>query len=86
VRGTWDPGYFGYTLGKLEILALRELVGGDRRDFHDALLANGVPPPAIAARRLLPSPGQPATTNSAITTATPRATQNSGSIPDRPRR
>ena len=24
VRGTWDPGYFGYTLGKLEILALRD--------------------------------------------------------------
>jgi len=29
VRGTWDPGYFGYTLGKLEILALRDRVGGD---------------------------------------------------------
>jgi uncharacterized protein (DUF885 family) len=86
VRGTWDPGYFCYTLGKLEILALRELVGGDRRAFHDRLLANGVPPPAIAARRLLPAPGQRATTNSAITTATPSATQNSGSIPDLPRR
>jgi uncharacterized protein (DUF885 family) len=86
VRGTWDPGYFGYTLGKLEILALRELVGGDLRDFHDRLLAHGTPPPAIAARRLLPSPAQLARTNTAISTATPRATQNSGSIPDRPRR
>ena len=55
VRGTWDPGYFGYTLGKLEILALRDRVGGDLRSFHDALLANGAPPPAIVARRLLPA-------------------------------
>jgi uncharacterized protein (DUF885 family) len=54
VRGTWDPGYFGYTLGKLEILSLRERVGGDRRAFHDRLLAFGVPPPALAARRLVP--------------------------------
>jgi uncharacterized protein (DUF885 family) len=62
VRGTWDPGYFGYTLGKLEILNLRNQVGGDLRSFHDTLLANGTPPPAIAARRLLPaqpSPGAP---------------------------
>jgi uncharacterized protein (DUF885 family) len=55
VRGTWDPGYFGYTLGKLEILSLRDRVGGDLRGFHDRLLANGAPPPAIAARRLLPA-------------------------------
>ncbi|HEU4399092.1 MAG TPA: DUF885 family protein [Actinomycetota bacterium] len=54
VRGTWDPGYFGYTLGKLEILDLRERVGGDAAAFHDRLLALGTPPPAIAARRLLP--------------------------------
>jgi uncharacterized protein (DUF885 family) len=52
VRGTWDPGYFGYTLGKLEILGLRERVGGDPAAFHDRLLALGTPPPAIAARRL----------------------------------
>jgi hypothetical protein len=55
VRGTWDPGYFGYTLGKLEILELRERVGGDPAAFHDRLLALGTPPPAVAARRLLPS-------------------------------
>jgi hypothetical protein len=53
VRGAWDPGYFGYTLGKLEILALRDLAGGDLRAFHDRLLTNGTPPPAIAARHLL---------------------------------
>ena len=55
VRGTWDPGYFAYTLGKLEILALRDQVGGDLRGFHDCLLASGTPPPAIVARHLLPS-------------------------------
>jgi uncharacterized protein (DUF885 family) len=55
VRGTWDPGYFAYTLGKLEILELRDRVGGGLGSFHDTLLANGTPPPAIAARRLLPS-------------------------------
>jgi uncharacterized protein (DUF885 family) len=52
VRGTWDPGYFGYTLGKLEILELRERVGGDPAAFHDRLLGLGTPPPAVAARRL----------------------------------
>ena len=55
VRGTGDPGYFAYTLGKLEILALRDQVGGDLRGFHDCLLASGTPPPAIVARHLLPS-------------------------------
>jgi uncharacterized protein (DUF885 family) len=55
VRGTWDPGYFSYTLGKLEILALRDRVGSDLRGFHDRLLAGGTPPPAIVARRLLPA-------------------------------
>jgi uncharacterized protein (DUF885 family) len=55
VRGTWDPGYFGYTLGKLEILDLRARVGGDLAAFHDRLLALGTPPPAVAARRLVPS-------------------------------
>ena len=53
VRGTWDPGCFGYTLGKLEILALRDLAGGDLRAFQDRLLANGTPPPAIVARHLV---------------------------------
>jgi hypothetical protein len=42
-----------YTLGKLQILDLRERVGGDPAAFHDRLLALGTPPPAIAARRLL---------------------------------
>jgi uncharacterized protein (DUF885 family) len=47
IRGTFDPGYFAYTLGKLQILALREEAKqklGDRFDlqkFHDALLSHG---------------------------------------------
>jgi len=47
-RGTFDPGYVVYTLGKLMLLKLREdykaRVGDafSLRTFHDALLHNGV--------------------------------------------
>ena len=53
VRGTFDPGYFAYTLGKLQILGLRseaESRLGARfslQRFHDALLAHGSPPVAL---------------------------------------
>jgi uncharacterized protein (DUF885 family) len=53
VRGTFDPGYFAYTLGKLQILALREEAKkalGDKFSllrFHDALLSHGSPPVAL---------------------------------------
>ena len=53
VRGTFDPGYFAYTLGKLQILALRDEAKaklGARFSllrFHDALLAHGAPPVAL---------------------------------------
>jgi len=53
VRGTFDPGYFAYTLGKLQILALRKeaqsRLGGhfSLQRFHDALLAHGSPPVAL---------------------------------------
>jgi hypothetical protein len=53
VRGTFDPGYFAYTLGKLQILALRDEARaklGSRfslQRFHDALLAHGAPPVAL---------------------------------------
>jgi uncharacterized protein (DUF885 family) len=52
-RAAFDPGFFAYTLGKLQILALRDeakRVAGDRftlRAFHDALLAHGSPPVAL---------------------------------------
>ena len=59
MRGTFDPGYFAYTLGKLQILALREEAKkklGDRfqlRAFHDALLAHGAPPVPLIRDRVL---------------------------------
>lgn len=49
-RGTFDPGYFAYTLGKLQILELRDEAQkklGPKftmRAFHDAVLAHGGPP------------------------------------------
>jgi uncharacterized protein (DUF885 family) len=59
VRGTFDPGYFAYTLGKLEILALRDeakkKLGAafSLQKFHDALLAHGSPPVALIHDRVL---------------------------------
>jgi uncharacterized protein (DUF885 family) len=58
-RGTFDPGYFAYTLGKIQILKLREEAKqklGDRFDlqrFHDALLAYGAPPVPLVHDRVL---------------------------------
>jgi uncharacterized protein (DUF885 family) len=58
VRGTFDPGYFAYTLGKLQILELRTSLQhalGDKFDlrrFHDALLSHGAPPVALIAERV----------------------------------
>jgi uncharacterized protein (DUF885 family) len=49
-RGTFDPSYILYSLGKLMILKLRDDYKasiGDRyspRAFHDALLSNGTVP------------------------------------------
>jgi len=49
-RGTFDPGYLNYTLGKLQILELREemkLRKGDLfelREFHDTFLRHGALP------------------------------------------
>ncbi len=53
VRGTFDPGYFAYTLGKLQILKLREdykAEQGDKynlMDFHDRFLSFGSAPIAL---------------------------------------
>jgi len=58
-RGTFDPGYFAYTLGKLQIMALRaeaQRALGDRFSlgrFHDALLSHGAPPLALIHDRVL---------------------------------
>ena len=59
VRGTFDPGYFAYTLGKLQILALRDqaarALGKDfsLQRFHDALLSHGAPPVALVSDMVL---------------------------------
>ncbi len=49
IRGTFNPEYFCYTLGKLAILEARrkhlaDRFGGSRKAFHDALLGFGCPP------------------------------------------
>jgi uncharacterized protein (DUF885 family) len=50
VRGTFDPGYLNYTLGKLLLLKLREDYKAEKGDsfnlqeFHDRVLAYGAPP------------------------------------------
>jgi uncharacterized protein (DUF885 family) len=58
-RGTEDPTYLVYTLGKLQILKLREdykkLKGGKYtlQEFHDAFMRQGFPPIKIVRRALL---------------------------------
>jgi uncharacterized protein (DUF885 family) len=55
----FHPWYFAYTLGKLQILQLREEAKaklGARfslRRFHDALLAHGMPPVGLLRERVL---------------------------------
>ena len=59
VRGTFDPGYFAYTLGKIQILELREEAKkklGERfslKKFHDALLGHGSPAVPLIHERVL---------------------------------
>lgn len=59
VRGTYDPGYLNYTLGKLMVRKLREDVRAregenfDLRAFHDRFLAYGTPPVPVLRRLLL---------------------------------
>jgi uncharacterized protein (DUF885 family) len=58
-RGTSDPTYLVYTLGKLEILKLREdyrkMKGAGFRlqEFHDAFMRQGYPPIRIVRRALM---------------------------------
>jgi uncharacterized protein (DUF885 family) len=58
-RGTLDPTYLVYTLGKMEIMGLREdyrrLQGDGFRlgEFHDRLLSYGMPPVKILRMALL---------------------------------
>jgi hypothetical protein len=65
VRGTFDPGYFAYTLGKLQIIALRDEAkrglgsAFSLEKFHDALLSHGAPPIALLHDRVLKDLGVP---------------------------
>ena len=59
MRGTFDPGYFNYTLGKLQILKLREDYKAQEGDafslqkFHNELLNHGMPPIRLLREILL---------------------------------
>ena len=59
LRGSFDPGYLFYTLGKLEILKLRNDYQQQQgrayslKDFHDKMMDNGMPPVRLLRERLL---------------------------------
>src|SRR5438067_3110883 len=64
-RGTWDPGYLNYTLGKLMIKKLRadwsgQHRGASIREFHDGLLGLGAPPLGLVREHLLGKDAGPA--------------------------
>jgi uncharacterized protein (DUF885 family) len=65
-RGTYDPGYLNYTLGKLMIRKLRDdwtATRGGREawgPFHDAFLSYGGPPVPLARRQMLGADAGPA--------------------------
>jgi Bacterial protein of unknown function (DUF885) len=62
-RGTSDPGYLNYTVGKLEILKLREDYQKARgakfslTEFHDRFLAAGLVPVKIIRREIMGADG-----------------------------
>jgi uncharacterized protein (DUF885 family) len=59
IRGTFDPGYLSYTLGKLQILQLRddykkqEAENFSLQKFHDLLLSQGMPPVELARELMI---------------------------------
>ena len=63
MRGTFDPGYLNYTLGKLMILKLRDDYRREQgsayslRNFHDRLLSYGAPALPLVREAMLNSPG-----------------------------
>jgi uncharacterized protein (DUF885 family) len=58
-RGTEDPTYLYYTLGKLQILKLREdyrkKMGADftLQKFHDTFMGQGFPPITVVRRTMM---------------------------------
>jgi len=63
LRGTRDPGYINYTVGKFEILKLRDdyhaKLGNkfSLTDFHDRLLAAGLVPVKLIRREMMGADG-----------------------------
>jgi len=59
LRGTYDPAYLNYTLGKLMIRKMRDDWTAPRggraawHDFHDKLLSYGAPPLPLVRRQML---------------------------------
>jgi uncharacterized protein (DUF885 family) len=59
MRGTFDPGYLNYTLGKLMLLKLRDDLKAKEgasfklKSFHDQVLALGYPPVPLVRKHLL---------------------------------
>ena len=59
IRGTFDPGYLFYTVGKLEILKLRDDYQKQEgnnfsvKKFHDEVLDHGMPPIGLLREKLL---------------------------------
>jgi uncharacterized protein (DUF885 family) len=64
MRGTYDPQYLFYTLGKLQILKLRadwqkqEGPAYSLKRFHDEMLKFGAPPIRLLRERMLKDPAQ----------------------------
>ena len=64
LRGTFDPGYLNYTLGKLMLLKLRqdwrrqEGSAYTLRRFHDTALSWGAPPVPLLRAAMLNEPGK----------------------------
>ena len=59
VRGTFDPGYLFYTIGKLEIMKLRadyekqEGANFSLKKFHDEVLNYGMPQIRLLREKML---------------------------------
>ena len=64
MRGTFDPMYLNYCLGKLMILKLREDFQAEKgvqfslKEFHDTFLSFGAPPIPLVREMMLREPGK----------------------------
>jgi uncharacterized protein (DUF885 family) len=64
IRATFDPGYLNYTLGKLQILKLRNDYKAQEGDdfslqkFHNELLSHGMPPIRLLREIMLKDPSK----------------------------